>query len=62
MDDGTLGGSPDIALNDLITVIDKSTRLGLELNFSKCEMEEMHSFFNQITPGIILKSNYWVLL
>lgn len=64
MDDGSIGGSPDTVLNDLKTIIDKSADLGLQLNFTKCEIKILGSNshndrtrileqFNEIAPGII---------
>lgn len=38
LDDGSLGGSPEVVLNDLSTIIAMSANLGLRLNFSKCEL------------------------
>lgn len=38
LDDGTLGGEPDDVLADLTSIITKFESIGLELNFSKCEL------------------------
>lgn len=64
LDDGTLGGSPEVVLNDLAMVIEKSAKLGLRLNFSKCELmilgdgdkRQVFEDFNSLAPGIIWKT------
>lgn len=38
LDDGSLGGDPDVVFDDLQKIIQKSVDLGLTLNFQKCEM------------------------
>ncbi len=38
LDDGSLGGDPDTVLQDLLTITEWSSRMGLGLNFSKCEL------------------------
>lgn len=38
LDDGTLGGQPDVVLGDLKVLIDRFNAIGLELNFAKCEL------------------------
>ncbi|XP_037034393.1 uncharacterized protein LOC119073191 [Bradysia coprophila] len=64
IDDGTIGGEPDVVINDLETVIAKSSEVGLELNFGKCEIkilgvvrpeERAHILqkINQVAPGIV---------
>lgn len=64
MDDGSIGGAPDVVMNDLQTIIAKSAEIGLQLNFSKCEVkilgtvgltERAHilQLVNQIAPGIV---------
>jgi len=65
LDDGTLGGPPDVVLSDLQKIIEFSSRLGLSLNFSKCEVmilgtenkQEVFDRFNELAPGIVLKEN-----
>lgn len=64
IDDGSIGGEPETAFNDLQTIIQKSAQLGLNLNFSKCEIKilgpqsindrsRILEKFNQIAPGIV---------
>ncbi|XP_037034226.1 uncharacterized protein LOC119073006 [Bradysia coprophila] len=64
MDDGTIGGTPEVVIKDLQTVITKSAEVGLQLNFAKCEVkilgvtdlaERAHILqtLNQIAPGIV---------
>lgn len=63
LDDGSLGGDPDTVLRDLKTIIDWSSKLGLRLNFSKCEMmvlgtnnkQDIIDAFTSVTPGIIVR-------
>jgi len=38
LDDGTLAGPPSVVENDFIKIFENSHELGLELNFSKCEL------------------------
>ncbi|XP_055355792.1 uncharacterized protein LOC129601093 [Paramacrobiotus metropolitanus] len=64
LDDGTEGGDPEIVFEDLITVQNEASKLGLELNFAKCELyvyggseeERLRIFdrFNAVAPGIQL--------
>ncbi|XP_047998133.1 uncharacterized protein LOC125235580 [Leguminivora glycinivorella] len=63
LDDGTLGGDWKTVLDDLRTLTDSFTSLGLELNFSKCELfinrpfpsneiQNLISYFNALAPNI----------
>ena len=62
----TLGGSPEAVLNDLKLIIEKSSTLGLRLNFSKCELMvlgvekrqeilKIYESFQKLAPGLLLK-------
>lgn len=70
LDDGSLGGDPDTVLQDLVTIIEWSSKLGLRLNFSKCELmvlgsnnkQEIIDAFTTIAPGIIIQDNDITLL
>lgn len=53
LDDGTLGGDVDTVLNDLIFLKNQFNTIGLELNFSKCEL-----FFNKITNKPLTLSKF----
>ena len=64
MDDRSLGGDPEIVIEDLKSVIDKAEKLGFRLNPSKCEImilgssssvEDIFNSLNLVAPGIILK-------
>ncbi|XP_061706329.1 uncharacterized protein LOC133517161 [Cydia pomonella] len=61
LDDGTLGGDVDTVLSDLYTIKTEFRNIGLELNFSKCELYFPNSIpnhnnieqkFNNLTPNI----------
>lgn len=63
LDDGTLGGDANTVLNDLATLIDEFSLIGLDLNFSKCELFVCDSCsdknlvfqkFNSLAPNIKL--------
>lgn len=38
LDDGTIGGDPNVVLHDFSTIIKKCRDVGLNVNFSKCEL------------------------
>jgi len=70
LDDGSLGDSSAVVLNDLQTVIEQSKCLGLELNFEKCELfcvngidSSIVSKFNSLCPNIKIlnKSDLFLL-
>lgn len=63
LDDGTLGGSANTVLKDLETLIEQFKDIGLDLNFSKCELfmsdtlsvenkNEIMSKFSVLAPNI----------
>lgn len=61
LDDGTLGGDVNTVFNDLILLIDDFRAIGLELNFSKCELyisdtcpipDSVVKKFNSLAPNI----------
>ncbi|XP_052757454.1 uncharacterized protein LOC128202180 [Galleria mellonella] len=61
LDDGTLGGSVNTVFDDLHILIQEFEHIGLELNFSKCELfipdslsnkDEVISKFNTLAPNI----------
>lgn len=68
LDDGTLAGDPETVLQDLETIIKKSSDLGLRLNFSKCELkvigndegQKIFNSFNEIAPGIVSADDKFV--
>lgn len=70
LDDGWLGGDPEVVLEDLKTIISKATELGLQLNFDRCELKilgndfnhEIYNKLNEIAPGITLKEGEKTLL
>lgn len=47
LDDGTLGGSVSTVLNDLENISTKFSSIGLDLNFSKCELFISDSLFSE---------------
>lgn len=64
IDDGSIGGDPDTVLTDLQTIMTKSAEIGLQLNFSKCELKvigvhsdedraQIMERFSEIAPGIV---------
>lgn len=63
LDDGSIGDEASTALQDLDSMIKEFQNIGLELNFSKCELfinpnlptdkqTDIHSKFNSLAPGI----------
>jgi hypothetical protein len=61
LDDGTLGGDPHTVLHDFNQIITLSEKIGLELNFEKCELAilgpqsnntQIFNSFNELAPGI----------
>lgn len=61
LDDGTLGGEIHSVLNDFKTLIQEFKKIGLDLNYSKCELffpnsqtqtQEIENEFNILAPGI----------
>ncbi|XP_063368267.1 uncharacterized protein LOC134656640 [Cydia amplana] len=61
LDDGTLGGDVDTVTSDLSTIKTEFRNIGLEINFSKCELYIPNSIpnhnnieenFNTLTPNI----------
>ncbi|CAG9122416.1 unnamed protein product [Plutella xylostella] len=65
LDDGTLGGEANTVLSDLQNIINKFDSIGLNLNFSKCELfvserippgekEQIINKFNSLAPNIKL--------
>lgn len=63
LDDGSLGGDPDSVIQDLATVIEWSAKMGLRLNYSKCELmvlgtdnkQEIIDAFCNMAPGITIR-------
>lgn len=70
LDDGSLGGDPDTVLQDLLTIIDWSSKMGLRSNFSKCELlvlgyddkQDIIDAFTSIAPGLLLRATEISLL
>lgn len=63
LDDGTLGGDPEIVLSDFIKLVDACKSVGLIINPDKCELyfcssidADTVSAFNTVAPGIRLMS------
>uniref|UniRef100_A0A8D8RZN0 Reverse transcriptase domain-containing protein n=1 Tax=Cacopsylla melanoneura TaxID=428564 RepID=A0A8D8RZN0_9HEMI len=65
LDDGTLGGTPSSVFNDLNKLIEESSKIGLELNPTKCEIfycaGNIDPLFQveieNVLPGIRIKSD-----
>ena len=49
LDDGTLADDPEIVLSDLIDIIEKSRKMGLEINPEKCEL----FFIDEVDQGVV---------
>ncbi|CAK1587163.1 unnamed protein product [Parnassius mnemosyne] len=72
LDDGTLGGDLDTVFSDLLLIKNKFEAIGLELNFSKCELfinncdlnlNDIKQKFNILAPNIkIVNRNSLYLL
>jgi len=62
LDDGTAGDDPGKVIDALLTIIDMARKVGLTLNFKKCEVavlgagpeevEELFKKFDEVAPGI----------
>ncbi|XP_063538102.1 uncharacterized protein LOC134747408 [Cydia strobilella] len=59
LDDGTLGGAPDVVLGDVRQLVQALSAIGLQINAEKCELflcspDAMHSIadFEAILPGV----------
>lgn len=74
LDDGILSGDIDIVLADLITLIENFDKIGLKLNFAKCQIYFSDNFsaeerssamssFNAVIPGFqsLSRDNLFVL-
>jgi hypothetical protein len=68
LDDGSLGGDASTVLQDLQTIIDKFSEIGLFLNFTKCEIFipdrlplehkiDILTNFNAVLPNVSVHSN-----
>ena len=64
LDDGTLADDPTTVLSDFKDIIEKSKRIGLEINPDKCELyfideldQKVLDAFNVIAPGIKVITN-----
>jgi hypothetical protein len=70
LDDGTLGGDPEIVLNDFKILVQECKKIGLEVNPTKCELffcgdkdQSIIDEFNEVSPGIkVIQNNDLELL
>ena len=70
LDDGSIGDNYNKVLNNFKLLINESVKVGLEINFSKCELlflkcidPDILSKFNAMAPGInVLDRSKWRLL
>lgn len=70
LDDGSVGDTINNVLNNFEVIIKKSSEVGLEVNFQKCELffftsqnPDVVSQFNDLAPGIrVVDKSNWCLL